>query len=81
MSTNGLGANAIVATTTMVVHTYFHPNHMHEVAKLDIPLAPAVLDEALPTPLVAPWDLPLLPLPNFEMEPMSPRLPSVEILP
>ena len=68
-----VGANAIMVTTTMVVHTNFHLGHMHEVAEPDIPLAPVVIPEAPLTPPLAPWDLPLSPLLDCEMEPMSPR--------
>ena len=74
-------AHAIMATTTTVVHTYFHLGCMHEMVEPDPPLAPAVIAEAPPAQPLAPWDFPMSPLPNVEMELMSPSLPSMEILP
>ena len=76
-----VGGNTIMAMTTTVVHTYFHLGRMHKVVEVDIPLAPVVIPEALLSPPLAPWDLLLSTLPDFDMEPMSPGLPSVEILP
>ena len=40
------GAQAIVATTTMLVHTYFYPSHVREEVEPDISLAPAIIIEA-----------------------------------
>ena len=59
----------------------FHLGCMHKVAEPNVPLAPANILEAPPAPPLALWDLPLLPLPNFKMEPISPGLLLVGILP
>ena len=67
-------------TTTTVVHTYFYLGRMHGLEEPNVPLALAVIPEARPMPPLAPWDLPLSPLPNIKMKPMSLRLPSVESL-
>ena len=67
--------DAITTTTTTVVHTFFHLCRMHRVDKLDVPLTPIVIPEAAPAPPQDPWDVLLSPLPDTEMEPMSPRLP------
>ena len=70
-----------MVTTTTVVHSYFHLSRMHEVVELDPLLAPTVIPEAPPAQLLAPWDFPMSHLRNVEMDPMSPGLPSMEILP
>ena len=70
-----------MAVATAVVHIYFHLGRMHEVVEPDPPLAPAVIFEAPPAQPLALWDLPLSPLPDIKIEPMSPSLPSMEILP
>ena len=75
------GTNTIVATTTTVVCTYFNLGRMHEMAEPDIPLALVVISETPPAPPLAPWDLPLSPLLDFELELMSFELPSIEIQP
>ena len=67
--------------TITVVHTYFYLGRMHEVAESNILPAPAVIPEALSAQPLAPWDYPLSLLPDIEMEPTSPGLPSVETLP
>ena len=60
----------------------FHLGRMHEIVAPEPPFAVAAdIPEAPPVPPLAPWDFPLSPLPNVEMEPMSPGLPSMEILP
>ena len=76
-----VSTNIIMATTTTVVRTYFNLGHMHEVAEPDIPLAPVVILETTPTSPLAPWDLLLSPLLDFELELIYPGLPSVEIQP
>ena len=40
--------DAIIATTTMISHTYFYFGRMHEVVELDIPPTPVVIPEAPP---------------------------------
>ena len=71
-------AQAIVAMTTMVVRTYFYPSQMHEGVEADVPPTPAdVLRAYLGQPLGL-WDFPPEPLPDFEMEPMSPELLAAE---
>ena len=70
-----------MATTTTVVHTYIHLGRIHEVVEPDIPLAPAVIPEALLEQPLGPWDFPLSILLEIKMELVSPRLLSVEILP
>ena len=70
-----------MATTTTVVYTFFYLGGMHGVDELDVPPALVVILEAPPTPPLDPWDVPLSPLPDIEMEPMSLVLPSLEILP
>ena len=72
--------NTIVAMTTMVVRTYIHLGRIHEEAEPVVPpiVSPApdnFLGALLRQPL-GPWDFPLKPLPDFEMEPMSIGLPS-----
>ena len=76
-----IGTNAIVATTTTVIRTYLYLSRMHKIADPDVPLALVDILELLPTPSLAPWNLSLLPLPNFKIESMSPGLLSVKILP
>ena len=76
-----VGANAIMVTTTTVVHIYFQLGRMHKVVEPNVLLAPAVIPEAPPTQPLAPWDFSLYPLLDIEIEPISPGLPSVEILP
>ena len=76
-----VGINIIVATTNTVVRTYFNLGRIHEVAEPNIPLTPTVILETLPAPPLALWDLPLSPLPDFEIELMSPRPPPVETQP
>ena len=73
--------NTIVATTTTVVRTYIHLGCIHEVAEPDIPPIPTVILEALLGQLPSPWDFPLSPLSDIEMEPMSLRLSLIEIQP
>ena len=65
----------------MVVRTYFNLGCMHKVAEPNFPLIPVVISETLLAPPLAPWDLPLSPLPEFEVELMSPELPLVETQP
>ena len=48
------GEEAIVATITTIVHTYFFLGCMHGVEELDLPLVPAVILEAPPTLPLAP---------------------------
>ena len=73
-------ANSIVAMTTTIVHTYFYLGCMHKVAKPAPPLALAIILEAPLAQPVAPWDFPLSPLPDIEMESVPLGLHSVEIL-
>ena len=71
-------AQAIVAMTTTVVHTYLYPGRMYEGVEADVPLAPAdVLVAYLGQPL-GPWNFPPEPLLDIEMEPMSPELLAAE---
>ena len=63
-------AHAMVATSTMVVHIYFHLSRMHEVVEPDPPLASAIIPKACLAQPLAPWDFPMSPLPNIEMEPI-----------
>ena len=71
-------AQAIVATTTMVVGTYFYPDRMHEGVDADVqPTSVDVPTAYLGQPL-GPWDFPPEPLPDVEMEPMSPELLTAE---
>ena len=72
---------AIMAMTTTVIHTYSYLGRMHGVEEPDISLVPTVILEAPPMPPLAPWDLPRSPFPDIKIEPMSPELPSIEILP
>ena len=67
-----------MATTITVVHTYFYPGHIYDKVELDIPPTPVVIPEALLRQPLGPWDFPLSPLPNTEMETKSPGLPSIE---
>ena len=60
--------NTIMAMTTTVVRTYIHLGRIHEVAEPDVALAPAVILEALLGRSLGPWDFPLSPLPDIEME-------------
>ena len=69
--------DAIMVTTTTIVHTYFHLGRIHGLVEPDISPALIVILEAPLAPLLAPWDLSLSPLPNIEMEPISPGLPLV----
>ena len=46
--------DGIVATTTMVVHTFFYLGQMHGVDELDVPLALVVIPEASPVPPLDP---------------------------
>ena len=71
-------AQATVVTTTTIIHTYFYPGRIHEEVEPNILLTSAVVPEAPLGQLLGPWDFPLSPLPNIEIEPMSPGLPSVE---
>ena len=72
---------AIVAMTTIVVHTYFYLGRMHGVEEPDIPPILAVIPEAPLMQPLAPWDFPLSLLSDIGMEPISPGLPSIKILP
>ena len=74
-------AQAIVATTTTVVRTYFYPSRIHEGVGPDVPLAPTDIPAAYLGQLLGHWDFPPEPLPDIEMEPMSPELLVAEPLP
>ena len=62
--------DAIMATTTTVVHTYFYLGH--KVVEPNIPPAASVIPKASSAQPLASWDFPLLPLLDIEMEPTSP---------
>ena len=41
-------AQAIMVTTTTVVHTYFYPGRIYEEVEPDIPPAPAIVPDVTP---------------------------------
>ena len=55
-------AQAIVATTTTVIRTYFYPCRMHEGVEADVPPAPVDVPAAYLGQPLGPWDFPLEPL-------------------
>ena len=65
----------------MVVRTYFYPGCVRGEVKLDIPLALAIIPEAPLGQTLGPRDFLPEPLPDIEMELMSPELPTVELQP
>ena len=71
-------AQAIMATTTTVVRTYFYPVRIHEGMGPDFLPAPADIPAAYLGQPLGPWDFQPEPLPDIEMEPMSPELLAAE---
>ena len=78
---DGVKGDVIMAMTTTVVHSFFYHGQMHGMDEPYVPPVPVVIPKAQPAPPLDPQDVSLSLLLGIEMEPISPRLSSLEILP